>query len=207
MTGRGNSKRADARQREIYEAAVDLFWEKGYFGTSMRDLAAAVGVQISSLYYYNGAKQDLLIQIMERTMLDLTRAVRDAVESAEGIREQLAAAVRAHVLFHGDHPREAFVTDSELRALEPENRERMLALRDAHQAIFERLIGEGVAGRLFDVPDVKLATYAITTMCTAVGTWYRPDGRLPIGDVAVQYVEMALRALAYTRRVSDLPHS
>lgn len=184
-----------------------MFWEKGYFGTSMRDLAAAVGVQISSLYYYNGAKQDLLIQIMERTMLDLTRAVRDAVEAAEGAREQLAAAVRAHVLFHGDRPREAFVTDSELRALEPENRERILALRDAHQAIFERLIAEGVAGRFFDVTDVKLATYAITTMCTAVGTWYRPDGRLLIGDVAVQYVEMALRALAYTLRPPGLPHS
>lgn len=85
-------------QREIYDSAVDLFWEKGYFGTSMRELATAVGIQLSSLYHHNRSKQDFLIRIMERTMQDLTAAVREAVEAAEGVRDQLAAAVRAHVL-------------------------------------------------------------------------------------------------------------
>jgi len=189
------AKTTAPRQQQIYDAAVDLFWERGYFGTSMRDLAARVGIQTSSLYHHNGAKQDLLVQIMQRSMSGLTASVQGAVDGTQGARERLAAAVRAHVLFHGDHPREAFVTDFELRALEPAFRERIVRQRDAHQALFENLIADGVTGGVFEASDVKMATYAITTMCTAVGTWYRPGGRLPIGDIADQYVVMALRTL------------
>ncbi len=198
MSNTDNAVMGD-RQREIYESAVDLFWEKGYFGTSMRDLATAVGIQLSSLYHHNRSKQDLLIRIMERTMQDLTAAVREAVEAAEGVRDQVAAAVRAHVLFHGEHPHEAFVTDSEIRALEPENHERIIGLRDDHQAIFENLIAAGASTGIFDVPDVKIAAYAITTMCTSVATWFRPSGRLTIGAVADRYVEIALRTVGCGR--------
>ncbi|MEX0755065.1 MAG: TetR/AcrR family transcriptional regulator [Actinomycetota bacterium] len=180
------------RKQEIYDAAVDLFWQRGYFGTSMRDLASAVGVQTSSLYHHNSTKQVLLVEIMERTMSRLTAEVSEAVEGAEGTAEQLAEGVRAHVLFHGRHPRDAFVTDFEIRALEPDNRERIIAMRDRHQAIFEGLIARGTEQGIFDASDVKTATYAIATMSTAVSTWYRAGGRLPIEEIAREYAGFAL---------------
>jgi TetR/AcrR family transcriptional regulator, cholesterol catabolism regulator len=180
------------RQIEIYDAAVELFRQRGYFGTSMRELAARVGTQMSTLYHHYSHKQDLLMAIMERTMHDLTGDVTTAVGGRTDDCERLAAAVHAHVTFHASRASEAFVTDAELRALEPENYERIVRLRDAHQSIFERLVDDGVASGTFKVADPKLTTYAVMTMCTAVGVWYRPGGRLSQDEIAQRYSEIAL---------------
>ena len=179
-------------EREIYDAALELIYERGYHGTSLRAVAARVGLQMASLYYHYPSKQDLLMAIMRRAMEDLTATVRQAVDGLDDPTLRLGAAIRGHVLFHADRRMEAFVTDAELRSLTPANRDSIVGLRDAYETIFADTLREGVRRGAFAVPDVKLATLALMALCTGVATWFRPGGRLSLEDVADGYTRLFL---------------
>src|SRR4029079_5622391 len=90
------------RSREIESAASTLFRERGYSGTSVRDIARAVDIQGASLYAHVSSKQDVLWSIVERRASRF-EAAADVVEAGDpgalvfGPRVQLMSLVRAHV--------------------------------------------------------------------------------------------------------------
>jgi len=181
----------------VYATAVRLIAERGFHGTSLRDVAAAVPLQPASLYYYFDSKQAMLLSIMRRTMHAMHAFTEAAIAAAadDGATARLVAGVRAHVTFHGRNWRETLVTDSELRALEDGNRREIVSLRDRYQHMFVALLTEGTAEGVFRVEDVHLAATAIMTMCTGVAVWYRPSGRLSLEEIARQYSELVLWGL------------
>lgn len=174
----------------ILRAAATLIAQRGYHGASMRDLGKAVGLQMASLYHHFGSKQELLVAIMREAMADLTTCVSEAVDAAgDEPREQLSAAIRAHVRFHTEHRPEVIVADAELRSLEEPGRTEIIALRDRHQALFR-----GPVERL-GVAQAGIITSGIITMCTDVAMWFRNDGPLGADAVADTYVAFVLRGI------------
>jgi hypothetical protein len=111
----------------------------------------------------------------------------------------LGAAVRAHVGFHCRHRREAFVTDTEIRALEPAAQARLIARRDAYERTFESPIRDGVAQGQLHCAAPKVATYAILLQCTGVALWFAPDGPLTLDEVAEVHVELVLGSVGAAR--------
>jgi hypothetical protein len=108
---------------------------------------------------------------------------------------RLAAAVREHVVFHGLNRLEAFVTDSEIRALSEAPRRALIAKRDDYQAIFGEVIRDGIREGSLHTSDVHVATYAILLQCTGVALWFDPSGPLKLEQVAELHVELVLGSL------------
>jgi TetR/AcrR family transcriptional repressor of nem operon len=52
-------------RREAVAAAMELFWRKGYAGTSVPDISAATGLSASSIYNAFGSKQDLFVAVLD----------------------------------------------------------------------------------------------------------------------------------------------
>ena len=113
---------------------------------------------------------------------------------------RLAAAVREHVVFHGIHRREAFVTDSEIRALTEGPRAALIAQRDAYQAMFGEMIRDGIRDGSLRASDAHVATYAILLQCTGVALWFDPSGPLTLEQVAELHVELVLGSLQAVAR-------
>jgi AcrR family transcriptional regulator len=196
----------------IDEAALDLFARLGYHATSMRAIAAAAGVQPASLYHWYPSKEAILVGMQDAFMDGLTaklvaamdgRAspaqVVDAMEGQPSPAHVLGAAVRAHVDFHGRHQREAFVTDTEIRALEPSAQARLIERRDAYELYFEAPIRAGVEAGQLACSAPKVATYAILLQCTGVALWFAPDGPMPLDDVCDVHVELVLGSVGAAR--------
>jgi AcrR family transcriptional regulator len=179
----------------ILRAATALFEKRGYHGTPVRALARVLHMEAPSLYYRFPSKQEILFAILDRTLDDLLGGLREAVAAAEGAEERLRAAVRFHVLFHARRRREAFVSHSELRSLTSANSRRIIAKRDRYEQVFRGLLAAGVRLGSFQVPDVKLTTAAILSMCTGVATWFSESGRLQPEAIADRYVESILRSV------------
>ncbi len=179
----------------IEEAAVDLFARRGYHATSMRSIAAAADIQPAAIYHWFPAKESILIQLQNDFMERLTDAVRTGMARVESPALKLAAAVREHVVYHGLHTREAFVTDSEIRALSGEPREALLASRDRYQDLFRSLISEGMDADELNTPDPAVATYAILLQCTGVALWFQPGGALDLDRIADLHIELVLGSL------------
>lgn len=178
--------------RRLYEAAVQLFAERGYHGTSIREIIGRVGVQPAAFYYHFVSKEDLLKQIMVATLEELTAEVRQAVAAERTAEARLVAALGAHVAFHAQRPLEAFVVDSELRGLDSSERAMVVELRDRYEAIFYEILDDGVRRGEFHVSDVKVQTYALMALATSVASWYSPGGRLGVDDVATLYTSLVL---------------
>lgn len=193
--GRSSNRRGPATREAIDRAAVELFARLGYHATSMRAIAAAAGVQPAAIYHWYPSKEAILIQLQNEFMDRLTENVVAAVERLEHPALRLAAAVREHVAYHGLHTREAFVTDSEIRALADDARDALLAQRDAYQERFVGMISGGVAEGSLRTSDARVATYAILLQCTGVALWFDPAGSLELSAVADLHVELVLGSL------------
>ena len=196
------TERARSRRTDVRDAALGLFAERGYHGTSMKDIAEAVGMRAPSLYNHVGAKQELLVEIAERTLVDLQHLHEEAVASTRDVAEALRRAVEAHVRYHARHPREVRVANRDLPALEPANRERVIGMRRTYARSWQALLQRGADAGRFDVPDPRLASYALLEMGIGVATWFRPDGPLSEDAVAYHYGDMALRLAGASRALS-----
>ena len=192
ITARAPGRRGPETREAIHAAAIDLFARLGYHATSMRALAAAADVQPAAIYHWYPNKEAILIQLQDDFMEQLTVRVHAAMDRQDRPALKLAAAVREHVVYHGLHTDEAFVTDSEIRALADGPRKTLIEKRDAYQATFAALINDGIGDRSLRSSDVPVATYAILLQCTGVALWFKPDGPLGLDQVADLHVELVL---------------
>ena len=193
--GRASRRRGPATREEIHAAAVDLFARLGYHATSMRAIAAATGIQPAAIYHWYPSKEALLVHLQDDFMERFTDKVEAAMAAEERPALTLAAAVREHVVFHGLHPRAAFVTDSEIRALRPEARKRLIAQRDAYQDVFVSATEDGVADGSLRVSNARVAMYSTLLACTGVALWFDAEGPLTLDHVADLQVELVLSSL------------
>ncbi len=199
MATKSRERGAGRTGETVYQAAVDLMYERGYHGTSLRDVARAVGVQMSSLYYYHESKQALLVAIMERTTADLIAVVAEAMDAASSPRERLIAGMRAHVLFHATRRKENFIADSEIRSLEPAERKAIVAMREQYEQLFAQVLEDGRASGAFVELDAPVTLAGLFAMLNGVAVWYRPRGRLSLEQIADQYCAIFLNGVAARR--------
>jgi len=176
----------------VRSAALTLFAEKGYRATSLRDIAAAVGVQAGSLYNHITSKDELLFSLLCDSISDRLQALRQATEAVEDPIERLRIAIDVVIRHRFEEHREIFVSQSELRALKPEQRAGVVALRDAYEAELEGLLTGASAKAGLRVGDPKLAIDAIIAIGHQVGHWYRPGGRLTLAEISLFYQDFLL---------------
>ncbi|GIK77661.1 MAG: TetR/AcrR family transcriptional regulator [Acidobacteria bacterium] len=194
-------RRGRETRAAIDAAAVELFAQRGYHATSMRALAAAAEIQPAAIYHWYPGKEAILVHLQDEFMAELTERVVAAMAEQDRPALKLAAAVREHVAYHGEHPDEAFVTDSEIRALRERPRRALIAKRDEYQRMFGGLVRAGIADGSLRTSDPDVATYAILLQCTGVALWFDPSGPLGLDEVAAVHVELVLGGLGADRKL------
>jgi AcrR family transcriptional regulator len=185
----GNMKNA------IKRISISLFYKKGYFATSISDIAREAGIQKSSIYYHYSNKEELLFDILKTTMADLDENLEAQIKGVQGAEEKMRAAIQSHVIFHMERQKEVIISDSELRGLTVDNYKNIMKMRDDYERKFQSLIKEGIEKGIFADMDFKVASYGIITMCTAVSIWFNQSGRLSKEDVTKIYTDFIIHGL------------
>ncbi|MFI6604634.1 TetR/AcrR family transcriptional regulator [Nonomuraea sp. NPDC050536] len=178
--------------RRIREAAISLFAERGFHGTGIRDIATQAGVTLSSLYHHFGSKDDLLVDIMFSSTEPLRRAAERAGQALETPSERLAMLIEQHVWEHVTDRLAKIVSDTEVRALSGERRDRVVGLRDAYENVWRTTVEEGAAAGEFTVSHPKALTIGLLEMCTAVSHWFQPSGDLALRELCRTYADGGL---------------
>lgn len=198
--GRSGQPSAD-RSEQVRTAALELFAAQGYRATTVDEIGARVGIRGPSVYKHFRSKQELLVDIVVGTTDALLAAQRAAVRSGSDVREQLRLAVEAHVRFHAEHPREAFVAGREVDALPAPDRSDVLRKQAEYERRLRRLVETGVRDGVFAVESSRLAAYAVLDMGAGVAGWFRPGGAVGQDELATRYAEFALRVVGAGRPV------
>lgn len=179
---------------EIRTVALDLFYKRGFQATTLRDIAAKVGIQVGSLYNHIASKGELLFEIMENIMLDLLEDQRKVAETPDVV-ERMRQLVYHHVRFHGERAEEVFVGNTELRSLNRKQRERIVGLRHDYEQMFQNELRDGIRQGKFLPVDVQVTAFGIIAMTTWVSAWYSPRGRLSLEEIADIYTNIVLRGI------------
>ncbi|WP_126580443.1 TetR/AcrR family transcriptional regulator [Tengunoibacter tsumagoiensis] len=179
----------------ILAAAVQLFAEYGYHAAPLRDIARIAGIQAASIYHHYPNKQALLVEIMATQMQHLNQSLEHILQEHQDSLVRLDAAIANHIRLHTMYKAEFFIVDTEIRALDPENRPYILSLRDTYEQLWQELLRTGMEQGIFRTSDVKVVSYAIIALCTEVATWFKPEGRLTVQQVIVLYRQLITHGL------------
>lgn len=180
----------------VLGAALRLFAEHGYGGTSVRDIAKATGIQPATMYAHYPSKEHVLSELVKIAHDEHHRRLKAALQDAgNDPRKQLAAFVRAHVRTHADYSMLCVVGNSELHALSPKFAAPALELREQSEQLLLDVIQRGIKTRVFKTPDTWLAMAAIGAMGIRVAHWYTPAFDKSADEVADIYADLVLRML------------
>lgn len=181
------------KRERILQEAVKLFYERGFTGTTLDDIAAELGVTKPFIYTHFRSKVELLAALCQPTIEMSLEAVANAsaIEGTPTERLRKAMADFAKVVLQ----RQANIAIyfREEKNLSPEALDAINTLRKKFDRVLSGLLREGVAAGAFAIPDVDVAALAIGGMISWAYTWHRPDGRLSLDDVCVRLADLALK--------------
>ncbi|GAA6202967.1 TetR family transcriptional regulator [Aquicoccus sp. SU-CL01552] len=183
---------ADMREG-LLSTALDIFSEKGFSGTSIRDIAKVHGVSLSNIYYHFGNKEGLWREILKRSVQELPNILRQAEASETTPRAQLEAVVRAHLRVAIDHQRELLMLLVQAGQLEEgighDTVEIQRDILGIYSGILKRLSEEGALSS----EHVKITVFNILGVVNWYLRWYRPDGPLDVETIHQEVLDFVLR--------------
>jgi AcrR family transcriptional regulator len=172
------------RREELLRVSARLFREKGFDGTSIRDISSAAGMHSGSPFYHFKTKQDILVAVMEQGLAEGLRKTEEVMALPLPAEQRLVRLIRAQIgtiLEDGNDFIPVMLYD--WRSLSPASRRRIVALQDLYDAQWQQLIDE--LQRLGHMPgDARLARLLMLGAVNWAGRWYKRGGRLSLDQIA-----------------------
>ncbi len=182
-----------ASRTKLLDAAVEAFGERGFHGTSTRDIAGAAGMSPAAVYVHHRSKEDLLHLISRRGHDRTLRLVQDSIASADEPVDQLRAFMRAFAAHHARNHTTARIVNYELAALSADHLADVAAVRRAIEGEVRGLVERGVRAGVFVVDDPAITARALLSLGIDVARWFHDDGSWTPDDVGRQYADLAVR--------------
>src|SRR5262249_14521681 len=177
-----------ARRSELTRQAARLFAQKGYHGTSIGDIAEALGVQKGSLYSHIASKEDLLYDALMEGAAAFHGSL-DAIPDDAPPLEKIRLALRGHLRVVAEQLDIATVFVQEWRYLEGARRDEFVAERRRYEARIRDLLREARdLGELRSDLDEGAAVLLLLSAANWAYTWLqpgRPTDALPVRFLAL----------------------
>lgn len=192
------------RKEHIVDAAAQLFKQKGYAASSMRDIATALNIEAASLYHHIKNKEEILDIIcfsMASKFLSAIAEVNDIYFNAE---EKLRKAILSHVEIITEDIDKSAVFLREWRSLPAQSLQDFMLLRNSYESEFTRIIENGIEEDVFEAVDKKFAVLSILSSVNWINEWYQAEGKMKPQEIAQQISNFVMGGLR-KKLVTD-PH-
>ena len=181
------------KRDRILQEAVKLFYERGFTGTTLDDIAAELGVTKPFIYTHFRSKVELLAALCQPTIEMSLEAVANAAEGPGSPTERLHRAMENFAKVVLQRQANIAIFFREEKNLSSEALGEINTLRKKFDRLLSELLFEGVAAGEFVIPDVNVAALALGGMISWAYTWHRPEGRLTLEDVCGTLAGLALK--------------
>ncbi len=166
--------RFQLQKDRMLKAAAHCFNEKGYSGTSLKDVANRLGLTDAALYYYVRNKEELVYLCYVRAADVGREAMQQAIASGSSGLDKIRRYLQNHVeAMVGEEGPVAIM--SEIPSLKPAHRDTVLALSRKHSAAFEALIEEGIEDGSISPCNVRMTGNAIMGSINWIPKWFHGD--------------------------------
>ncbi len=174
MARNPDESRFQQQRDRILKAAAHCFNQKGYSGTSLKDVANMLGLTDPALYYYVRNKEELVYHCYVRAADIGREAMQRAVAEGGSGLDQAQRYLRYHIeIMVGDRGPIAIM--SEIPSLEPEHRDEVLEVSRQHSLNFEEILQRGIADGSIKDCDVRMTGNAIMGSINWIPKWFHGD--------------------------------
>ncbi len=185
-----------ATKDRVLDAAVDLFAEHGYDGTSVAQVIARAGLTKGGFYHHFASKEALLFEVygdlIARQLEAMEAILARRLPPADTLRalivdlvESTAASSRRALVFWREQNRLGDARTADYRA----------ARRRYHDAV-RKLVRQGQASGAFArVASADTVTFTIFGVINELPLWYRPAGRKRPAQIGTELADFVLAAL------------
>jgi AcrR family transcriptional regulator len=211
---RAMGTRGTLLRKAMLTAAAELFAERGFNGTNLRDLADVLGISRPGLYYHFPSKEKILEALIEEVTASVAHQLGEIVDQVDRDPEDaLRSVMQISMHWVLDNPTLFQVLVRSEAEMPNDLRERHDVLKRAILEYFTDIIKRGVAIGKFRPVDPHIAALSLIGMRSWAAWWYNPDGRMPKHEIAGMMSEMAVRSLlrpdahrSRSDRIADVLH-
>jgi len=189
----------ESRRDQILKTATKIFCEKTYHGTTLQEIASAVGMLKGSLYYYITSKEKLLADIILDALQTLNEDLL-RVENADLTPvERLKQVVREHVKFNAKYREVGTLFLTERNVISSlDEMDKMMQIFERRDKLIARTLREAIEAGVYRPVDIRITSLAIVGLCNSVLFWYRPSGRFSDDEISNTFFELLHQGLSAT---------
>ena len=193
MAERAEETRFEAQRHRLLKAAATCFNEKGYSGTSLKDVARHLGLTDAAIYYYVRNKEELVYQCYLRAAELGREAMRRGVAEGSNGFERALRYIEYHVdIMVGDEGPVAIM--SEIPGLKREHRNEILEVSRRHSAAFEKILEDGIADGSIAPCNVRMTGNAIMGSINWIPKWFHGKPRMA-KEIRDEFPQILVRGL------------
>lgn len=187
------------RKEQVIRSAAELFREKGYAASSMRDLAQKLGIEAASLYSHIKSKEEILQHLCFDMAAEFRKSLMDVEKKNVSATEKLRLGIIGHIQVMAKDLTASAVFMNEHRHLSQPYLREFLFLRINYINRFKTIIEEGTrTGEFKDTIDKKLAVMTLFSSLNWMPMWYDPASKIDPQNLGQQLADMLVNGLKKT---------
>ena len=182
------------KKEELLLGIADLFFEKGYDKTSIRDISSTLNISKPGLYFHFENKQQMLYELIYDFLSNSNQTLKEALATAKDSDEKLLIIIKRHIESFVEHPSQVKVMIYEAHSLEGEYASRFKALENEYIDIIRGVLKPLLKGRLRSL-DMNVATFSLLGTLNWIIKWYDPQKKVPPQKLIKQISRFFLRGI------------
>lgn len=183
------------RRDELLEIAIDLFAEKGYVGTSIRDIAKAIDRSVSNVYHYFENKEELWLAILEYSVQGLPEKLRTVAHGEGEPLERFRKLLKLHLEESTKHQRETKIFFIDEERLSPKgkviNKRIQKEILDIYVEQFRLLQSHN----LVRTKNLKILAFNVLATINWFLRWYDPEGDMSKEEIYDEIIDFVLHGM------------
>ena len=173
----------------LQQTAASLFKAKGFSGTTVRDIAANVGIQSGSIFHHFKNKEQILQSVMNDAILRVMTSMQQKLAETTNTSEQLYCLVLCELqAIHNEKLAGFQLLISEWRSLNDENQQKILKLREQYELLWIKVLDQAQHENLVNVDSFYLRGF-IRGALIETGNWYKLDGDVTLETLAKKLIK------------------
>ncbi|MCZ6619421.1 MAG: TetR/AcrR family transcriptional regulator [Gammaproteobacteria bacterium] len=206
---KANTEKHKYQQQRLQaiRSAAAVFAEKGFHGSSTRDIAERMGIKQGSLYYYFKSKEEALGEVCLFGIEEYVSHMEVIAASDQSFEAKLMATITSHLSSYRERNEALKVYNDERLYLPEEKRGNLKTLGSGYRQLLEEIFEEGVqSGVLRQSIDCHFAAQAVIGICNAWGDIIVRDPDLDLFDIIQKCTDLLMngfREARTSRRTDD----
>lgn len=179
----------------ILSEAAKLFKEKGFGGTSMRDLGEKVGMEAASMYNHIRSKDEILELICFKIAEEYTSHLAEIENTESTFQEKLKRVIQLHIEVMVNDAAAVSVANNDWKYLTDEKKIEYKEKRKSYEKSFANILEQGMATGEFKTMNVSVALFTILSSLRWIELWYKPSREISPAELEEELTTILLNGL------------